>query len=868
MTNPTRKRVVTLDDLNVLNQNAAYARQKGEEASAAAQQADTARQNLEALGGDTQAAGQQATQAAQAATLAKNSATAAALQASQAAGDAVTAAELAEGAAGTANQAAGAATTAAQRVTDAVLDLTDIKVDIAQGQALATAAVNTLSKSSGTGILRADKTALDAAFAAAPVGAAGTDAATGDVYLKTQGAADWGEPITNTRQPLLNIRMFGVRPGVSGATNNARMATAIAAAAALNTGLYAPNGVYDFVTGWDTNVSIVGEAATYTVFRVAAGNSSGHLLTVQPPTGSFLRASKRAMPDTINGATYTRAALTDQGAGLAHVTCETPAHAARFAPGDYVQVAAGKNHQDSGDALWRAQVNCRVESVDAATGIIRLNEVLWQSLSSDGFAPGSPQYNPPAYAAGTAYAAGAVVYSVGPTYQTTGLFRRVAAGTSPAGSTSINDDTVGVWERLTNSLNYGNHQYSYPTVLGNKPAQDIDLRNSVYLDSRPMIQKLDRAPVGLRIGNFTFDYTGAAGVVGAVANCAYDVEFHDIPLRGNVFIAVAGAEGSNRVTFTRVRQEGRAAQGNVGFRYASLYNASMTLREFFSSGSGTNATGQALPLIFVESFSRLRIEDAQMIRPAPLAYAPCISAVAGSDVEVLRSEIRGFGNPFYYGDISSALSLEHHEGRYTVRGSRVDWSAKYMGKWPRRSSFASLLGNEYRLFDTGAGQPATLEFAPDALTEIEIAWTPSASQTNINVFQRNASGQAQPLVGSVPLVVLGLSAVWEGAPAGASLTLNPQAGGPGFANARNILGTIGVNPRAKPVLSSATPAVYVPVMEAGVSHLLYPPELFWINYESNASATGGTVRVRLLCLAERNTRRFAPEALGQIKEYL
>ncbi|MFW8627840.1 hypothetical protein [Deinococcus sp. ME38] len=131
MTNPTRKRVVTLDDLNVLNQNAAYARQKGEEASAAAQQADTARQNLEELAGDTQAAGQQATQAAQAATLAKNSATAAALQASQAAGDAVTAAELAEGAAGTANQAAGAATTAAQRVTDAVLDLSGLKDDLA-----------------------------------------------------------------------------------------------------------------------------------------------------------------------------------------------------------------------------------------------------------------------------------------------------------------------------------------------------------------------------------------------------------------------------------------------------------------------------------------------------------------------------------------------------------------------------------------------------------------------------------------------------------------------------------------------------------------------------------------------------------------
>lgn len=140
MTNPTRKRVVTLDDLNVLNQNAAYARQKGEEASAAAQLADIARQNLEGLSGPTQAAGEQATQAAQAATLAKNSATAAALQASQAAGDAVTAAELAEGAAGSANRAAGAATTAAQRVTDAVLDLTGIKAATAQAEARANAA--------------------------------------------------------------------------------------------------------------------------------------------------------------------------------------------------------------------------------------------------------------------------------------------------------------------------------------------------------------------------------------------------------------------------------------------------------------------------------------------------------------------------------------------------------------------------------------------------------------------------------------------------------------------------------------------------------------------------------------------------------
>lgn len=228
MTNPTRKRVVTLDDLNVLNQNAAYARQKGEEASAAAQQADTARQNLEELGGDTQAAGQQATQAAQAATLAKNSATAAALQASQAAGDAVTAAELAEGAAGTANQAAGAATTAAQRVTDAVLDLTDIKVDLAQSGARADAAVNTLSKSTSLGVLRADKTALDAAFAAAPVGATGTDNATGDVYLKTQGATDWGAMITNLSSGAVSVRRFGARPTAAAADNLAALNAAAA----------------------------------------------------------------------------------------------------------------------------------------------------------------------------------------------------------------------------------------------------------------------------------------------------------------------------------------------------------------------------------------------------------------------------------------------------------------------------------------------------------------------------------------------------------------------------------------------------------------------------------------------------------------
>lgn len=51
MTNLTRKRVVTLDDLNVLNQNAAYARQKGEEADAAALRAVTAAEQAELAAG-------------------------------------------------------------------------------------------------------------------------------------------------------------------------------------------------------------------------------------------------------------------------------------------------------------------------------------------------------------------------------------------------------------------------------------------------------------------------------------------------------------------------------------------------------------------------------------------------------------------------------------------------------------------------------------------------------------------------------------------------------------------------------------------------------------------------------------------------
>lgn len=47
MTNPSRKRVPTLDDLNVLNQNAAYARQKGEAAETAATRATTAAEQAE-----------------------------------------------------------------------------------------------------------------------------------------------------------------------------------------------------------------------------------------------------------------------------------------------------------------------------------------------------------------------------------------------------------------------------------------------------------------------------------------------------------------------------------------------------------------------------------------------------------------------------------------------------------------------------------------------------------------------------------------------------------------------------------------------------------------------------------------------------
>lgn len=51
MTNPVKKRVVTLDDLNVLNQNAAYARQKGEVADAAATRATTAAEQAEQAAG-------------------------------------------------------------------------------------------------------------------------------------------------------------------------------------------------------------------------------------------------------------------------------------------------------------------------------------------------------------------------------------------------------------------------------------------------------------------------------------------------------------------------------------------------------------------------------------------------------------------------------------------------------------------------------------------------------------------------------------------------------------------------------------------------------------------------------------------------
>ena len=42
MTNPSRKRVVTSDDLDTLNRNSAYARQQGEIAAAAAERATAA----------------------------------------------------------------------------------------------------------------------------------------------------------------------------------------------------------------------------------------------------------------------------------------------------------------------------------------------------------------------------------------------------------------------------------------------------------------------------------------------------------------------------------------------------------------------------------------------------------------------------------------------------------------------------------------------------------------------------------------------------------------------------------------------------------------------------------------------------------
>ncbi len=73
------------------------------------------------------------------------------------------------------------------------------------------ASLVTLAKTSGLGMLRATKLALDADFSLPGVGTLGTDNTTGDVYLKVAGATDWGAPITNIAAGLVDARRW-VRP--------------------------------------------------------------------------------------------------------------------------------------------------------------------------------------------------------------------------------------------------------------------------------------------------------------------------------------------------------------------------------------------------------------------------------------------------------------------------------------------------------------------------------------------------------------------------------------------------------------------------------------------------------------------------------
>ena len=306
-------------------------------------------------------------------------------------------------------------------------------------------------------------------------------------------------------------------------------------------------------------------------------------------------------------------------------------------------------------------------------------------------------------------------------------------------------------------------------------------------DHRPVIQLVERPALGLTWKGFTFKYDGDDPGVSAMMIKNAEVTIEDVVI-GSVDpdVAVFGVQCADaaRCTLRNVTQQQSGIEGALhatgAARLIGGWNADMKLYDCTSGSGGPDG------LIFLESGARLWIQGGQYGRhDRSNGTQRFVGMTGGAQASVTGATILGFtelfrangsGDPIteFNGGISRhpARAADAFLGRVSeFQGNTVTVSASAFrpNLWGP-SAIHAWQGNVWLIdrFPASASEQTPTRFDADVLTTVSTGFEAVPSQA---FTTEQMPLTAFPLNGAVTAVVLGMEVNYQGAPAGAAVTI-------------------------------------------------------------------------------------------------
>ena len=617
--------------------------------------------------------------------------------------------------------------------------------------------------------------------------------------------------------------------GVADSTQAFRDADAAAAAAGGS--VYIPEGTYR-LDGDFYNVNGSGPEASW----FGAGMDKT-ILQFQSPGGSprYLVAGDNQLPrpetlETISP-TSPLAKLADQTSLVANVTLANPGvDGSKFAAGDWVYISCGINIYDADDELWRYTFMTRIVDYDAGTGVANLADAPEEPLIDDGWAAGGTKDAAADWANSTGYTIGDYVYDA------TSLYEATSTGTSSG--TGVADDVGVSWIRRTGSLN---------ALRG--------LR-----DGSVVMQKAPDPRVFLTFKDFTVEGANASneGHTAIGFRTAYGCEINNVVIKGNISFACQVTETATNCKVRRLYDHSDRDGGQVSFW---TYSARRTLVEACHLRGATNGgSGDGKNVVRIESNARVDFRDTVFAVADRTSGGPRPISCDYGRFSAIGCEFQGSHQPVTHNSANDVIFPDREDlhRMMTVdafRNNIVDMTPSgFRRTWPSRGPNQNMQmyspGNTYRLrggYDTLYTQTDPIIFEPTRRVTVHASFVPAASQSNTVVTWPVGVDGIMDMT-DIRAVFLGAQVIWESPPASGTVDVEVKA--KVASNERSLLSPITANNEIR--VSDTSPTAQRFDGQGSNSRLIdngIAEEIF-VNYDSNASAAGGTVHVLVHLLIE------------------